>query len=141
MGREEQARARRKADAQEDNALAELLGKNNPHVSGGVCSASSREALMIVQKARKAMTEAKERNTDPKAVSQAEQPALPTKNDDEAQLQRKKYSAEIVKRLGFDPTIKGFGRIGMKPKTSDSTSKVSNYTCSITINVDSSLTA
>ncbi|KAL5478807.1 hypothetical protein ACEPAI_2084 [Sanghuangporus weigelae] len=125
MGREEQARARRKADTKEDKVLTELLGKSSSHSAGVGGAEASREALTVVQKARQAVTKAR---CDSKAAVAGSQTAAPAgeEDGDNAELQRKAYSAELIKRLGFDPTIKAYGarKPGVKPKTADRTSKL-----------------
>ncbi|OCB86034.1 hypothetical protein A7U60_g6932 [Sanghuangporus baumii] len=125
MGREEQARARRKAGTKEDKILAELLGKSTSHSAGVGGGEASREALTVVQKARQAVTKAR---CDSKAAVVGSQTAAPAgeENGDNAEPQCKAYSAELIRRLGFDPTIKAYGvrKPGVKPKTADGTSKL-----------------
>ncbi|KAH8112086.1 hypothetical protein DFH11DRAFT_1609582 [Phellopilus nigrolimitatus] len=126
MGREGQARARRRvAEREGDRELAELLGKGGSGTSGG----GSREALAVVKKAREAVLKGKGQG---KGKEKGKGKSLPADMEDEenedvsrseqSEPKKKSFSAEMVKRLGFDPTIKAyahpasFGKGGAKNK-------------------------
>ena len=122
MGREGQARAKRRLDKNNDKALKEMLEKNKSGSS--VFAQGSREALEIVRRAKEAMAKARKKEKDAKRKSID---ATDADGDDdtrqeenqstsEGQSKRKSYSAEMIKQLGFDPTQKPYGQNGDKKK-------------------------
>lgn len=126
IGREGQARARRKDAKREDEALKMLLSRakgNGPmrnsgdEGDGGGGISMSRDALEVVRRAKEAMR-TKEKQQQKKAVerkqkrkggttvdveSAADGESEPESEFTEDQQRKKLYSAEMIKRLGFNP--------------------------------------
>ncbi|EJD05074.1 uncharacterized protein FOMMEDRAFT_81119 [Fomitiporia mediterranea MF3/22] len=130
MGREEQARARRKAGVREDKALSELLVNGKTHCARGDSGDTSREALAVVNRARMMMSNARKTGFDESETnSKGKDNIASTEGNDVERPQRKTYSAEMVKRLGFNPTAKPYGQIGsrMSAKKSDAINKLASH--------------
>lgn len=143
MGREGQARARRRGKKREDEALTALLNKSNRAMNTEDyqgeeedCGSTpvSRDALEVVRRAKEAMKQ-KQKQVSEKVKKKKNQPEDDSvTSDDEAPVHeelhpKKMYSAEMIKRLGFNPLANAHssqsGRgTQQKPKIKDAHGKV-----------------
>lgn len=125
MGREGQARAKRRINMHGDKALKELLEANKS--GGSAIAEGSREAVEMVRKAKDALAKAKVKEKESKNKPRIAGEKLEDDDDSEEiqiesvkqvndQARKKSYSAEMVKKLGFDPTLKSYNLGGDKKK-------------------------
>ncbi|TFY70765.1 hypothetical protein EVG20_g2240 [Dentipellis fragilis] len=139
MGREAQARAQRKANgADTDRALKQLLERDKEGMRA-VEKAREYAALMKEKEKEKSggsqsknagkkkeKGKGKEKEKDPKAGTTADEASEPNQNTEEntASTSQKTYSAEMIKRLGFDPAAKP----GQRREDSDIQTKLRQLT-------------
>lgn len=115
---------------QEDRALVELLSKGSSGATSGSSSEASREALIVVQRAREAVMKAGKGKRGDSSAKDDENgnPRRSGEEDGCEQPPKKSFSVDVVKHLGFDPTVKAYSRrrSGARPGKSDTTNGVSN---------------
>lgn len=102
IGREGQARAKRRKEEHDEKALEQLLGESKATSSGG-----SREALEAVRRAREAALESKTNAKVTRGMKRASTDGSMPEEEPEPKL-RKTYTADTIKRLGFDPVRNSF---------------------------------
>lgn len=98
IGREAQAKASRVSTKEADRALKALLEKD-------------KDGMRTVIKAREVGSKEKDAGAKGKGKGARETPKTPTVPP--PPMQKNAYSADVIKKLGFDPT----GRIGIKDDT------------------------
>lgn len=111
MGRESQARANRKRERDTDTAMKRMLEQG----SGAGRGSAESQAVEAVKRARAVNGKATKESSTKELVKHAQEPGTQAK---------RKYPIDMIRGLGFDPSLVGVKRESEKKNGTDKLSKV-----------------